>query len=144
MVFVSVDNCGYASVMATTQEIIDAAGDLGKKIAEHDTARKLEGIVKQLQEDIEAQRLLADYQRQITALGEKEAQGQPIEVEDKQQLEALQGQMIRHALLKDFQMAQMDYLDLMRQVDAAISGSPDDGPAPAQSPLVNPDISGGV
>lgn len=131
--------------MATIHEILDAASDLGKKIAEHDTARKLETIIKQLQDDVQAQRLLADYQRQITALGEKEANGQPIEVEDKSKLEELQGQVIRHPLLRDFQMAQMDYLDLMRQVDSAISGSPTDaGVAPAQSPLVNPDISGGV
>lgn len=131
--------------MATTQEIIDAAGDLGKKIAQHDTARKLETIIKQLQDDVEAQRLLADYQRHITAVGEKEAAGQPIEVEDKTKLEELQGQVIRNTLLRDFQMAQMDYLDLMRQVDGAISGTPDQAPTgAAQSPLVNPDIAGGT
>ncbi len=129
--------------MATTQEIVDAAGELGKKISTHAAAQKLEGIIKQLQEDVDAQRLMTDYQRQMAAIAEKEAGGQPIEVEDKQKLEQLQGEVIRHPLLRDFQLAQMDYLDLMRQVDSAIAGGgPQAAPAAAQSPLVNPDVAG--
>ncbi len=108
--------------MATTQEILSAARDLGKLIASHPAAVKFEDIVKQLQADVEAQRLLTDLNRHMEALGEKEAQGQPIEVADKRKLEELQGKMIRHPLLSKFQMVQMDYLDLMRQVDDALAG----------------------
>jgi cell fate (sporulation/competence/biofilm development) regulator YlbF (YheA/YmcA/DUF963 family) len=108
--------------MATTQEILSAAADLGKLIAAHPAAVQFESIVKQLQADVQAQRLMTDLNRHIEKLGEKESQGKPIEVADKKTLEELQNKVIRHPLLSKFQMAQMDYLDLMRQVDQVISG----------------------
>jgi cell fate (sporulation/competence/biofilm development) regulator YlbF (YheA/YmcA/DUF963 family) len=109
--------------MATTQEILTAARELGKLIATHPAAVKFENIVKKLQADVEAQRLMTDLNRHIEALGEKEANGQPIEVADKRKLEELQNKMITHPLLSQFQMVQMDYVDLMRQVDEAMSGT---------------------
>lgn len=123
--------------MATTQEILQAAEALGKLIATHDTAKKFEGSIQRLQADVEAQRSLNDYNRHMQKLGEKEAGGQPIEVEDKRQLDKLQNAVIRNPLLRDFQMAQMDYLDLMRRVDEAMAGGPaPEGIAPAgPSPL---------
>lgn len=132
--------------MATTQEILDSAAELGKKIASHVSAGKLENAMSKLREDIDAQRLLNDYQRHLHTLAEKESRQQPIEVEDKHKLEDLQGKVIRNAVLRDLQMAQMDYLDLMRRVDEAMTGDIDDGGAgpgqAAASPLVNPDIAG--
>ena len=128
--------------MATKQEILDAAGELGKLINSHPVAGKLDESVKALREDVEAQRTLADYQRHLTVVAEKEAAGNPIEVDDKAKLETLQNQVINTPVLRDFQLAQMDYLDLMRQVDSAISGKPDPGAAKAaSSPIVNPDVS---
>ena len=77
---------------------------------------------------------------------------------DKQQLEKLQSAVIRNPTLRDFQVRQMDHLDLMRRVDEAMSGGPmpEQGAAPADmdvrtglvmgagsaSPLVNPDAGG--
>ena len=47
--------------------------------------------------------------------------------------------MIRNPLLRDFQMAQMDYLDLMRKVDEAMAGQPEQQPAGiAQAPAGAP------
>lgn len=117
--------------MATTQEIIKAATDLGKLIASHDAAAKFEESVRKLQADVEAQRVLNDYNRFMNKLGEKEMQGQAIEVEEKKQLEKLQQTVVRNSVLRTFQMAQMDYLDLMRRVDEAMSGGGPDGPAMA-------------
>jgi len=127
--------------MATTQEILDAATELGKLIATHDTARKFNDAIKALEADVEAQRVLTDYQRHITAVAEKQSKGLPIEVADKQKLEELQNKVIRNSVLRDFQLVQMDHLDLMRQVDAAVSGIPDgSSPSAAASPLANPDL----
>ena len=142
--------------MATTQEILDAAKQLGKLITQHETAKKFEEAVRKLQNDIDAQRVLTDYNRHLQKLGEKEAEGKPIEVADKQQLEKLQAAVIRNPTLRDFQVRQMDHLDLMRRVDEAMSGGPmteqavpgADGAAGlvmgagSASPLVNPDVSG--
>jgi cell fate (sporulation/competence/biofilm development) regulator YlbF (YheA/YmcA/DUF963 family) len=119
--------------MATTQEILKAAEDLGKLISTHETAKKFDDAVRKLQADVEAQRVLNDYNRQLQKLGEKEAAGKPVEVDDKRQLEKLQAAVIRNPLLRQFQIAQMDYLDLMRRVDEAMAGSPGgpEGAAPA-------------
>jgi len=132
--------------MATTQEILSAAEALGKLIAQHSAAKKFEDTVKKLQGDVEAQRVLNDYNRHLQKLGEKEASGKAIEVADKQHLEKLQQGVIRNPTLRDFQVAQMDYLDLMRRVDEAMQGgSPAEAAMPAGAgaqadlgPLVTP------
>lgn len=108
--------------MATTQEILNSAKALGKQISTHEASIKFEKTLKALQADVEAQRLLNDYQRHMTKIAEKETKGDPIEVEDKRRLEDLQGQVVSHSTLRDLQVSQMDYLDLMRQVDEMISG----------------------
>ena len=130
--------------MATTQEILDAATELGKLVATHASADTFGQALKALQADLDAQRTLTDYHRHLTAVAEKEAAGKPIEVDDKKKLEDLQNKVIHTPVLRDFQLSQMDYLDLMRQVDSAISGASEVGaPAPAESPIVNPDVSDG-
>lgn len=122
-----------SNAMATTQEILKAANALGQLIASHDSMKKYEDAVRKLQGDVEAQRVLNDYNRHLQKLAEKEQTGKPIEVAEKQQLEKLQGAVVRNAVLRQFQMAQMDYLDLMRMVDEAMSGMPEapEGIAPA-------------
>lgn len=127
--------------MATTQEILTAAKDLGKLIAKHQAVVQLEKLTSQLQADVEAQRLLTDLNRHLQALGEKEAAGQPIEVADKHKLDDLQKKVISHPLLGQLQMTQMDYLDLMRQVDDAISPAPGNAPG---SDAGAADIGGGI
>jgi len=121
--------------MATTQEIIDAAVQLGKLIATHQAAIGFDDTVKQFKDDVEAQRLMTDYQRHLAKISEKESKGEPIEVEDKRQIEKFQGEVIRHPVLRDLQIKQMDYLDLMRRVDEAIASRSAPGGAAAGSSL---------
>jgi len=108
--------------VATTQEILNSAKALGQQVSTHEASIKFEKSLKALQADVEAQRLLNDYQRHMAKIAEKETKGDPIEVEDKRRLEDLQGQVVTHSTLRDLQVSQMDYLDLMRQVDEMISG----------------------
>jgi len=133
--------------MATTQEIIDAAQRLGKLLASHEAPSNLESAVKALQQDIEAQRLLNDFNRHINQLAEKEATGRPIEVEDKRKLEQMQGDLATNLTVRRFQMAQMDYLDLRRKIDevidkelapAAVTSTPPPGGTGTPSPLTQP------
>jgi cell fate (sporulation/competence/biofilm development) regulator YlbF (YheA/YmcA/DUF963 family) len=134
--------------MATKQEIMDAATKLGKLIAENSVGKKLEAAINKLEGDIDAQRAMTDYQRFIQTLGEKEAAGKPIEVAEKQKLQTLQNTVVHNLTLQQFQIAQMDYLDLMREVDQVISaqstGQQAMNEAPpasaAQSPLINPSM----
>ena len=116
--------------MATTEEIVAAARDLGKLIATHQAAEKFEQTVKKLEGDVDAQRAFTDYQRQMQTVAEKQQKNEPIEVEDKRELEQLQNAVVRNAVLRDFQMAQMDYVDLMRRVDEAMSRQVEGSPVP--------------
>ena len=106
--------------MSSTQEILDAAQQLGQLIAQHEAAAKLQAALTALQADNDAQQALNDYNRQLQTISEKEAANQPIEVDEKHQLESLQKEVVRSPLLRNFQAAQMDYVDLMRQVDQAM------------------------
>lgn len=117
--------------MATTEEILDAARQLGKLIGSHEAAKKFADVMGHLREDDDAQRLLNDYNRQLSTITEKESAGTPVEVEDKRKLESLQTQVMTNDVLRDLQMVQMDYVDLMRRVDDAMS---DASPAPAGTP----------
>jgi len=108
--------------MVTTQEIIDSAVNLGKQLAKHQAVSELEVVLKQFQEDVDSQRLFNDYQRHMAKIAQKEAQGDPIEVNDKRRLQQLQEDMTQNSILRQLQIKQMDYLDLMRRVDQSITG----------------------
>lgn len=107
--------------MASSEEILTAARQLGEKIAGHEAAKRLKQAMAKLRADVEAQRALTDFNRQAAKIAEKESKRQPIEVEDKHELDRLQKAVVRNPLLRDLQVAQMDYLDLMRRVDEAIA-----------------------
>lgn len=136
--------------MASTEEILQTAGKLGQMLATHPAAKKLEDVVRRLEADPAAQRVMADLNRMMQKLQEKEMTGQPIEVAEKRALDELQTAVIRNATLRDFQMAQMEYADLMRRVDEAMygnAGGADAGPGivtatnpAAAAPIINPDV----
>lgn len=109
--------------MPDTDAILEAADQLGKLIADHEATRKLDGLLKQLDADTDAQRLMNDLNRHRQTLAEKQAEAKPIEVEDKRKLEQLQQDVAAHAVLRDLQMAQMDYVDLMRKVDERLGAA---------------------
>jgi cell fate (sporulation/competence/biofilm development) regulator YlbF (YheA/YmcA/DUF963 family) len=113
--------------MSSTEEILRQARDLGGLIAGHEASKKLEEAISQLHQDVDAERILNDYNRIVAKLAQKEMEGRPIEVEDKRQMDRLQRQVASHPLLRELQIAQMDYLDLMRRVDEAMTGKGDGG-----------------
>lgn len=113
--------CGMAST--TTEDVVKAATDLGQRIAEHPAASRYAEVLSALEADVEAQRLMSDYARHVQMLQAKESQQQPIEVAEKQRHTDLQTQVAQHPVLRDLQMAQMDYVDLMRKVEQTISST---------------------
>jgi len=133
--------------LATTDEILAAARDVGKLVRDHKAITDLQAAAKQLRDDTDAQRALADFERAVQAVAQKESQGQPVEVEEKRKLESLQQKVVSNATLRAFQMAQMEMLDLRRRIDEAIFAveMPPEAQqaAAAESPLVNPDLTGG-
>lgn len=111
--------------MASDEKLIQSAQELGALLGENPKVARLEAAIKKLREDTQAQRALNDLNRHLNAVAQKEMSGQPIEVADKQKLRDLQNTVVHNLVLREFQLAQMDYVDLVRKLDDAMYGSSD-------------------
>jgi cell fate (sporulation/competence/biofilm development) regulator YlbF (YheA/YmcA/DUF963 family) len=127
--------------VADTQEILKAASDLGALVATHPAIAEYRSIIRQLDLDVGAKTLLQQYEQLIEVLSMKEAQMQPIEVNEKRQFEQLQQSIMMNQTLKKFGAAQQQYMDLMKQVQESINGglagkatAGGEAPAPAAAP----------
>ena len=120
--------------MPTTDEILDAAKKVGEMVAEHDASKKLASAIAALDKDADARQSMAAFNEFLQVLAQKEAAGQPIEVDDKRKLESLQQAVVMNIHLRNVQTAQMDYVDLLRKIDEQITGEPADGGAGAAAP----------
>ncbi len=105
-----------------TQQILDEADKLGKLVAQHPAVEKFKQAQRAVSEDPEAGRLLAEFDRQIETLGRQEQQGMAITDAQRQQLEMLQSRIISHIKIKALNMAQVDFVDLLRKVNQAVQG----------------------
>lgn len=128
--------------MASTEEILKQAAELGELLADHEASKSMESAVKALQNDPSSQQALADLNQHAAGLEAKAAQGKPIEVADKRKMEELQQAVVLNPLMANFQRSQMAYVDLLKKVDDAITGRPtgeaSGAAAPPPSPIVGP------
>lgn len=124
--------------MATPeQEILDLATKLGDLVSQHPAVAKYKDAQKSVSADPDAGRLLADFDRQLDTLSRQEASGMGITDAQRRSLETLQSQIMSHIKIKNLNMAQVDFVDLLRKVnqtwqsklsDAGAAGA---GPSPA-------------
>ncbi len=117
--------------MATTEELIAKAAELGKLIAAHESAKGLVAATAKLKSDPSATQAVQKFNQLLQTLGMKEQAGLPIEVAEKRQLEELQQTVATNLSLRSFQAAQVAYVELMRQVDEALTSA---GPDPLAVP----------
>lgn len=101
-------------------EIIDLADKLGKAIADSSQVAALRAARKAVEGQPDLTRTMQEYNQQAHKLGELSEQNKPIEVDDKRKLEELHRKLIASDVFKKFQAAQVDYMDLMRQVSMAV------------------------
>ncbi len=125
--------------MAETNEILHSATKLGALIGRHPTVATYRELTRQLDLDISARNLLGQFEQLMETLAMKEAQMQPVEVAEKQQLRTLEQSIAIHPLLKKLMAAQVEYMDMMRKVQEAInaglgSGQAEEMEAPAAAP----------
>lgn len=115
--------------MPTKQEIEAKAKELGDLIGQTDAAKEMQSVEKTLENDVETQRLITDFNRLLQTLGQKQAQGQPIKVDDKRKLEQIQTSIATNIQIQRLQKAQMNYMDLLRTATTtmieAAGGEPD-------------------
>jgi cell fate (sporulation/competence/biofilm development) regulator YlbF (YheA/YmcA/DUF963 family) len=107
--------------MATeTQTILDEAEKLSKLVADHPSLAKYKQAQKAVSEDADASRLLADFDRQIETLARQEQSGMAITDAQRHQLEGLQSKIISHIKIKNLNMAQVEFIDLLRRINQTI------------------------
>lgn len=97
-------------------EIMQAAEKLGQLVAQHPSVAKFKQAQKAVADDAEASRLLADFDRQLESLARQEQSGMPVTDAQRQQLENLQSRIVSHIKVKALNLAQVDFMDLMRKV----------------------------
>lgn len=123
-----------------TQQIIEAAEKLGQMLADHPAVAKYKDAQKAVASDPDASRLLRTFEQQLDVLGRQEASGAGVSLQQRQQLEALQAQIISHIRIKALNIAQVDFIDLLRRVSQTIhrplgDASPIAPPAAAEGPV---------
>jgi len=102
------------------EDILELAGRLGRKIAEDSRGRRLSKARAELEADQTARDLLASFNEQQQKMLELEANGRPIEPEDKRRMADLHARVISSILIKDLLRAEADYAELMAAVSAKI------------------------
>ncbi len=102
------------------EKIIELAKELGKELREHNATKVYMEASRALQSDQEAQNLLKEYERMVQEIARKESQLQPVEPSEKQELTKLQEQIAGNEKVKQLMQAQVEYTNLIRQVNQAI------------------------
>ncbi len=101
-------------------DITELAERLGKAINSSPQAAALRAARKSLEADPQLSQLLKDYQAQAGKIDRLEGDNKPVEVEDKHKLQELQDKLFASETFKAFTAAQVEYVDLMRQVNSVL------------------------
>ena len=104
------------------QEILAEADKLGQLVAQHPAVAKYRQAQKSVADDADAASLLRDFDRTLETLGRQEQSGMPVTDAQRTQLESLQTQIMSHIKIKALNMAQMEFVDLLRKVNQAVQG----------------------
>jgi len=100
--------------------ITELASRLGKTIASSPEAIAMKAARDTLNSATEIAQVLKDLQVQTARIQQLEAENKPIEVDDKHKLQDLQEELAASDVFKKYSAAQVNYIDLMRQVNQAI------------------------
>ena len=114
-----------------TAQILQAAEKLGQMLKEHPAVERFKSAQKSVGEDPEASRMLAEFQRSLEALDRQEQQGHPPTDAQRMQLESLQSKIVSHIKIKNLNLAQMEFVDLLRKISQTYQRPVTEAPPPA-------------
>jgi len=103
-----------------TQQIMDEAEKLGQLVAQHPAVERYKQAQKAVSDDAEASRLMGDFERTLSKLDQQAQAGLPITDAQRDQIEALQSKIVSHIKVKALNMAQVEFVDLLRKVTQTI------------------------
>ena len=129
-----------------TQQIMDEAAKVGDLVAQHPAVARYKEARKGVEQDAEANRLMAEFDRQLETLARQQASGMPVTDAQQQQLEALQSRIVSNLKIKALNLAQVEFIDLLRKITQTIQRQLNlqEAPPPGQPPVPQggPRISG--
>ena len=99
-----------------TQQIMDEAEKLGQLVAQHPAVERYKQAQRSVAEDADASRLMADLERSLARLDQQAQAGLPVTDAQRDQLEALQSKIVSHIKVKNLNLAQVEFIDLLRKV----------------------------
>jgi cell fate (sporulation/competence/biofilm development) regulator YlbF (YheA/YmcA/DUF963 family) len=118
-----------------TQQILELAEKIGQLLKEHPAVEKYKQAQRAVTEDAEAARLLAEFERQLETLGRQEQSGRPVTDAQRMQLESLQSKIVSHIKIKNLNLAQVDFVDLLRKISQTYQRPLSEGALPSPKPL---------
>jgi cell fate (sporulation/competence/biofilm development) regulator YlbF (YheA/YmcA/DUF963 family) len=95
---------------------------LGKEIASSPQAIAYRAAGEVLRADPVLSKMIEEYEHQAGKIADLEDQQKPVEIEDKRKLQELNGRLVSSPQFKKFSAAQMEYINLLRQVNDAMRG----------------------
>ncbi len=124
------------------EDILRTANELGLMIKGTELYRRYEEVSRKLDADPPSRALLEEYASLSEAMYMKEEQGAPIEPADKKNLQELSEKVSANQLLKEFIATQSYFMNLMMQVQNAISNPK--GEPRTKSGIITPGTSGKI
>ena len=103
-----------------TNQILAEADKLGQLVAQHPAVERYKNAQRAVAEDPDANRTMAEFERQLETLARQEQTGMPVTDAQRQQLETLQSRIVSNVKVKNLNMAQVDFIDLLRKVNQAV------------------------
>lgn len=103
-----------------TQQILDDAVKLGQVVAQHPAVARYKQARKAVEKDAEATRMLTELDRQIETLTRQQQAGMQVTDAQQQQLESMQSRIVSHIKIKALNIAQVEFVDLLRKVTQTI------------------------
>ena len=122
-----------------TQQLMDEATKLGLLAAQHPAVARFKQAREAVDKDPDANRMMTELDRQIELLTRQQQSGMPVTDAQQQQLESMQSRIVSHIKIKALNMAQVEFVDLLRKITQTIqrqlAEAPAAGAAPAPSAL---------
>jgi len=107
---------------ADTTQILAEADKLGHLVAQHPAVERYKQAQKAVADDPDANRAMVDFERQYETLIRQEQSGMPVTDAQRQQLEVVQSRIVSNIRVKALNMAQVEFMDLLRKVNQATLG----------------------
>lgn len=108
-------------------KIIEAAGALGRLIANTERFRRLRIAEEAINADAATKQLLRSFEAKRDQILELEHNRSPVEPELKREMQRLSDEVHANAPLQELAHAQADYMEMMNRVNKAIRAAMDEG-----------------